>query len=88
MLNVTCLKTSQSMEMFFLNGFNKNIRLFTICSTAAFSPYLMFKYTPEINLLYPLFQSITVDPGLVEFIERFMKEYPSNKYHLIKDLGK
>ena len=85
-LDILCLRTTQTMEMLYLNGFRVRKKFISICSTAVFTPYLMFNSTPDIVLIYKLFNGITVEEELINTINRFVDLYPNGSAQVIESL--
>lgn len=86
-LNVECIANKYSMELILLNlGENFECTLFSICSSAVFNSYLIFNKRLPMVLLYKLFRSLTVDPGIIRFIVRFKKYYEESKIDIVSDL--
>lgn len=85
-LNVKCIKTTYSLELIQMNIQKKDMLVISICSSAIFNYFLMFNEFQNIILLYKMFNSISVDENLLQFIEKFKDIYPSEKIMIPKDL--
>lgn len=84
-LGLTCIKTKESMEMILLNASNYQVTIVTICSSAAFNFRLVFGQTPQIVLLYKIFESVKLTEGISRFINKFYNNYPEEKIFVPKD---
>lgn len=83
-LGIRVLNIPLSMEMLLLNYGKvlKDCVLLSICSSAVFNCNLVFGLEPKIILLYKLFENITIDKNLFNFITEFMGNYPADKAFL------
>lgn len=77
-IGVKVLKTSQTMEIIFMNGDFKDKVFFTMYSSAIFNMEFMFGLTPTVVLLNDVFNILSKDEGVKQLIENFKSTYPKD----------